>query len=184
MVAQGHDPEGQRVSVTGRYVRLDGVALGWPPPLAPPLLVGARGPRTLALAGELADGVVLDSDLSPDGVRRSLARMARGVRQEVVVYLPTAIGDGARQRLDTQLAAWGEREPEPVAAGSPDEAADVIRRYAQAGADTVVLSPTEDERDIDGVIEFAAAARERLQPGRSAHQQLDAVDRALDQLGE
>jgi alkanesulfonate monooxygenase SsuD/methylene tetrahydromethanopterin reductase-like flavin-dependent oxidoreductase (luciferase family) len=153
---------GQRVSVAGRYVQLDGVALDWPPPLAPPLLIGARGPRTLALAGELADGVVLDSDLSPDGVRRSLARMARGVTHEVVVYLPTAIGDGARERLDTRLAAWGEREPEPVAAGSPDEAAEVINRYAEAGVDTVVLSPTEDERDLDGVIELAAAARERL----------------------
>jgi alkanesulfonate monooxygenase SsuD/methylene tetrahydromethanopterin reductase-like flavin-dependent oxidoreductase (luciferase family) len=153
---------GQRVSVAGRYVQLDGVALDWPPALAPPLLIGARGPRTLALAGELADGVVLDSDLSPDGVRRSLARMARGVHHEVVVYLPTAIGDGARERLDTQLAAWGEREPEPVAAGSPDEAAEVIHRYAEAGVDTVVLSPADDERDLDGVIELAAAARERL----------------------
>jgi alkanesulfonate monooxygenase SsuD/methylene tetrahydromethanopterin reductase-like flavin-dependent oxidoreductase (luciferase family) len=152
---------GQRVSVAGRYVQLDGVALDWPPPLAPPLLVGARGPRTLALAGDVADGVVLDSDLSPDGVRRSLARMARGVQHEVVVYLPTAIGDGARERLDTKLAAQGEREPEP-AAGSPDEAAEVIHRYAGAGVDTVVLSPTEDERDLDGVIELAAAARERL----------------------
>ena len=153
---------GQRISVAGRYVQLDGVALDWPPALPPSLLVGARGPRTLALAGELADGVVLDSDLSPDGVRRSLARMARGVQHEVVLYLRTAIGDGARDRLDTQLAAQGEREPEPVAAGSPDEAAEVINRYAEAGVDTVVLSPTEDERDLDGVIELAAAARERL----------------------
>lgn len=153
---------GHRVSVAGRYVQLDGVALDWPPPLVPPLLVGARGPRTLALAGEVADGVVLDSDLSPDGVRRSLTRMARGVHQEVVVYLPTAIGDGARERLDTRLAARGEREPEPVAAGSPDEAAEVIRRYAESGVDTVVLSPTEHERDLDGVLELAAATRERL----------------------
>jgi alkanesulfonate monooxygenase SsuD/methylene tetrahydromethanopterin reductase-like flavin-dependent oxidoreductase (luciferase family) len=161
---------GQRVSMTGRYVQLDGVALDRPPPRAPSLLIGARGPRTLALAGELADGVVLDSGLSPDQVRRSLAQMDRGVHQEVVVYLPTAIGDGALERLGTQLAAWGEREPEPVAAGSPDDAADVIYRYAQAGADTIVLSPADDERDIDGVIELAAAARERLQPRNSAHQ--------------
>lgn len=153
---------GQWVSVAGRYVQLDGVALDWPPPLAPPLLVGARGPRTLALAGELADGVVLDSDLSPDGVRRSLARMAHGTQHQVVVYLPTAIGDGARQRLDTQLAAWGDGEPDPVAAESPDAAAEVIHRYAEAGVDTVVLSPTEHARDLDGVIELAAAARERL----------------------
>lgn len=153
---------GQQVSMGGRYVQLDDVALDWPPPLPPSLLVGARGPRTLALAGELADGVVLDSNLSPDGVRRSLALMSRGLHHEVVLYLPTAIGDGARERLDNQLSAWGEREPEPMAAGSPDEAAEVIHRYAEAGVDTVVLSPADDERDLDGVIELAAAARERL----------------------
>ena len=51
---------GERVTIDGRYVHLDDVALDWPPDDVPPLLVGARGDKTLALAGELADGVVLD----------------------------------------------------------------------------------------------------------------------------
>jgi alkanesulfonate monooxygenase SsuD/methylene tetrahydromethanopterin reductase-like flavin-dependent oxidoreductase (luciferase family) len=153
---------GERISVSGTYVQLDGVALDWPPPVAPPLLVGGRGPRTLALAGELADGVVLDTDLSPEGVRRSLAQVARGDDHEVVIYLLTAVGDGARERLDAELAASGPPGPDPVAAGSPGEVAEVIHRYAEAGVDTVVLSPTTAERDLDGVVELAAAARERL----------------------
>ena len=162
---------GERVSVAGQYVRLDGVALDWPPPVAPPLLVGGRGPRTLALAGELADGVVLAADISPDGVRRSLTRMARRAEHEVVIYLLTAVGDGARERLDAELAASGQPGPDPVAAGSPEEVAEVIHGYAEAGVDTVVLSPTAAEPDLDGVIELAAAARERLpsaQVGRAA----------------
>ena len=150
---------GERVSVAGRYVQLDGVALDWPPPAAPPLLVGARGPRTLALAGELADGVVLDTDLSPDEVRRSLAQMARRADHEVVIYLRTAVGEGARKRLDADSNGL---QHEPAAAGSPEEVAEVIHRYAHAGVDTVVLSPTTDERDLDGVIKLAAAGRERL----------------------
>jgi alkanesulfonate monooxygenase SsuD/methylene tetrahydromethanopterin reductase-like flavin-dependent oxidoreductase (luciferase family) len=153
---------GERVSVSGRYVRLDGVALDWPPPVVPPLLVGGRGPRTLALAGELGDGVVLDADLSPDGVRRSLAQMARGADHEVVVYLLTAVGDGARQRLDAEVAASGLPAPDPVAVGSPGEVAEVIHRYADAGVDTVVLSPTAAEADLEGVLELAAAVREQL----------------------
>jgi alkanesulfonate monooxygenase SsuD/methylene tetrahydromethanopterin reductase-like flavin-dependent oxidoreductase (luciferase family) len=153
---------GERVTVAGEYVRLDGVALDWPPAVVPPLLVGGRGPRTLALAGELADGVLLDSDLSPDGVRRSLAHLARGPGHEVVIYLLTAVGDGARERLAADVAASGAPGPDPVAAGSPEEVAEVIHRYAEAGVDTVVLSPTAAEPDLEGVIELAAAARERL----------------------
>ena len=40
--------DGRRVEVEGRYVRLDGVALDWPPVTRPPLLVGARGDRRSA----------------------------------------------------------------------------------------------------------------------------------------
>ena len=43
----------------GRYVQLDEVALDWPPAVVPPLLVGGIRPRTVALAGELADGVII-----------------------------------------------------------------------------------------------------------------------------
>ncbi len=53
---------GRTVTMDGRYVQLRDVALDWPPPQVPPLLVGARGPKTVALAAELADGVILDGD--------------------------------------------------------------------------------------------------------------------------
>ena len=43
---------GERVTVHGRYVHLDDVALGWPPDPAPPVLAAATGPRTLRLSGE------------------------------------------------------------------------------------------------------------------------------------
>jgi alkanesulfonate monooxygenase SsuD/methylene tetrahydromethanopterin reductase-like flavin-dependent oxidoreductase (luciferase family) len=42
--------DGERVSVEGRYVRLDDVALDWAPATAPPLMLGGVGPRSLALA--------------------------------------------------------------------------------------------------------------------------------------
>ena len=60
----------ETVTVNGVYVRLDEVSLNWPPTSVPPLLVGARGQKTLALAGQIADGLVLDAGLSPDGVSR------------------------------------------------------------------------------------------------------------------
>src|SRR5919198_994400 len=59
---------GERLPTEGRYVRLD-----WPPESPPPVLAGAVGPRTLRLAGEAADGTVLDASSRPDVVRRARA---------------------------------------------------------------------------------------------------------------
>lgn len=41
---------GERVTTDGRYVKLDDVALDWPPPTAPEVLAGVTGPRSLRLA--------------------------------------------------------------------------------------------------------------------------------------
>lgn len=58
---------GERVSTDGRYVKLDGVALDWPPTRAPEVLTGATGPRTLRLSGEAADGTILTAATAPEG---------------------------------------------------------------------------------------------------------------------
>ena len=50
---------GDRVTTQGRYVHLDGVALDWPPSAPVPIHVGAVGPRTLRLSGEVGDGTIL-----------------------------------------------------------------------------------------------------------------------------
>ena len=51
--------QGDTVTTHGRYVHLDRVALDWPPIVVPPLLVGGIRPRTVSLAGELADGLII-----------------------------------------------------------------------------------------------------------------------------
>jgi alkanesulfonate monooxygenase SsuD/methylene tetrahydromethanopterin reductase-like flavin-dependent oxidoreductase (luciferase family) len=61
--------DGRPVTAEGRYVRLQDVALGWPPASPPPLLVGAVRPRTLQLSGEVADGTVLVAGTTPEQVR-------------------------------------------------------------------------------------------------------------------
>jgi alkanesulfonate monooxygenase SsuD/methylene tetrahydromethanopterin reductase-like flavin-dependent oxidoreductase (luciferase family) len=149
----------ETVTVHGAYVRLDQVALDWPPAVVPPLLVGARGPRTLALAGEVADGLVLDAGLSPDGVRAAVATAAAVRRHEVVVYLPCGAGDGARQRLEARLDQARASGPARVAVGSPDEVADAVRAFAAAGATTVVLQPDGEDPDVESTLRLAADAR-------------------------
>jgi alkanesulfonate monooxygenase SsuD/methylene tetrahydromethanopterin reductase-like flavin-dependent oxidoreductase (luciferase family) len=68
---------GDTVTTHGRYVHLDDVALDWPPTVAPPLLVGGIRPRTISLAGELADGLILTGGVTPDDTRTALGHFHR-----------------------------------------------------------------------------------------------------------
>ena len=141
---------GQAVTISGRYVRLDGVTLAWPPAVVPPLLVGARGRRTLALAGEHADGLVLDAGIEPGQVRQAVATAAARRPHEVVVYLsgPAAVRTAG-------LAAG----PAAGFPGEPGVLAGVIRTCAEAGATTVVIEPAAGDPDPAATIRLAGAAR-------------------------
>src|SRR4051794_11464294 len=71
-------PAGEEPTAEGRYVRLDGVALDWPPASPAAVLAGATGPRTLRLTGEAADGTILTAGTSPDDVRAARALIDEG----------------------------------------------------------------------------------------------------------
>ena len=150
---------GDAVTVSGQYVRLTDVALDWPPAAVPPLLVGARGPKTLALAGELADGLVLDAGISPQGVRQAVRRAAARRPHEVVVNVLCGAGAGSTERIEAELATSSEPLSSRVAVGSPQDVAETVRSFAGAGATTVVLQPTAEDPDVAATIRLAAAAR-------------------------
>lgn len=46
-----------------------------------PIYVAAEGPRTLELAGEVADGVIVNLGLAPDMVRQAMAHVEAGARR-------------------------------------------------------------------------------------------------------
>ena len=152
---------GETVTIDGRYVQLDEVALDWPPASAPPLLAAGEGPKTLALAGQLADGTVIPSQW---GLERFAAGAAatragagdRATEHGVSVFLLTAFGDD-RSRHDADLRADLPEADRIVALGSPEEVAETVADYLEAGASTVVLQPASTEPDLDG---FAAGAGE------------------------
>ncbi|WP_067814150.1 LLM class flavin-dependent oxidoreductase [Nocardia inohanensis] len=155
---------GERLTVKGRYVQLDDVALDWPPAAAPAVLTAATGPRTLELAGAAADGVILTSSTSSDGVRAAVdtvhaARPETVAAQPypVVVYLLAATGPGAADRVAAELRE-NERDTsgDVGVAGDAQAIADAVLRWSAAGATSVILQPTADEPDPAGFVRFVA----------------------------
>ncbi|MEU1535634.1 LLM class flavin-dependent oxidoreductase [Streptomyces fagopyri] len=163
---------GERLTTRGRYVILDDVALDWPPATPVPVLAGATGPRTLRLAGEAADGTVLTSSTTPEGVRRARrlidegrASAGRSDPHRVVVYLLTATGPDAAARLRAEFEAEGLGSvPDLGVAGDAGAVAEAVQRLAEAGADAVILQPTGDEPDPEGFVRFAAEDVRALVP--------------------
>ncbi|WNM29904.1 LLM class flavin-dependent oxidoreductase [Streptomyces sp. Li-HN-5-11] len=163
---------GQRVTTEGRYVRLDDVALDWPPQGPVELLAGATGPRTLRLSGEAADGTILTCQTPPQEVSRARrlidegrASAGRTDPHRIVVYLLTATGPDAAAHLHAELVSGGlESVPNLGVAGDAATVAKAVQLLAESGADTVVLQPTADEPDPEGFVRFAAEQVRPLVP--------------------
>jgi alkanesulfonate monooxygenase SsuD/methylene tetrahydromethanopterin reductase-like flavin-dependent oxidoreductase (luciferase family) len=131
---------GQKLTVDGRYVRLNDVALEWPPAPPPPVLAAATGPRTLRLSGEAADGTILVAGTGPDEVRRARERIDEG---------RAAAGRNDRHRLVVYMAVTGLKDAAEAAANA--------RALVKAGADTIVVQPLEgSEPDPVDLVRFAA----------------------------
>lgn len=145
---------GETVTVQGRYVKLDAVALDWAPDPAPGLLIGATGPKTLRLSGELADGTILTGGTSPAGVVAAREQIAGGEGHELVVFAPAATGPTGAQRIARQQESSGTDFA--GVAGDADAVAAMILRFVEAGATTVVLQPTADDPDPEGFVRFVA----------------------------
>lgn len=154
---------GERVTVAGRYVTLTDVALDWPPSPPPPLMLGGSGPRSLALAAELGDGLMLSNVLTAAEVEeaRRVLNAAEGPGDRpraLVATLIAATGADAERRVAEEIPRWG-RSPEPGMGGSGDATsiAREVRRLVEAGATSVVIQPTQDEPDLLGFVRFLGA---------------------------
>jgi alkanesulfonate monooxygenase SsuD/methylene tetrahydromethanopterin reductase-like flavin-dependent oxidoreductase (luciferase family) len=90
----------------------DGVGLAFVPDSAPPIYIGATGPRMTALAGEVGDGLLLSVFSSPEFVRSQSAIVAgasRGPRCPISTFAFLAIDDSietARALVRPIIAAY------------------------------------------------------------------------------
>jgi alkanesulfonate monooxygenase SsuD/methylene tetrahydromethanopterin reductase-like flavin-dependent oxidoreductase (luciferase family) len=168
---------GERVTTSGRYVSLDDVALDWPPARPVPVPVAATGPRSLRLAGEVGDGVVLEGSVGLTGLPAVLERIAEGRAAAdhdasapfpVIQNVSAATGPDAVARLRAELTAWGQDVADDAGLatyalwGGAEALADGVRRYGEAGAHTVALQPTEDDAEPERFIEVLGEAQALL----------------------
>ena len=145
--------DGESVTVDGRYVKLDRVRLDWPPTTAPKIFVGAQGPKTLALAGQVGDATVLVGGTSPAEVARTRQVIAASGPHEIVVFVPALPGPDAPGRLAGLQEQY--KHDWPGLSGSPAEIAAGVAEFVAAGADRVIFQPVADE-DPEAYVRWVA----------------------------
>lgn len=159
---------GETVTTEGVDVRLDEVRLDHPPSVAPPLLVGARGPKTLAVAARHADGVILDAGTTPNSTRAALETIEQ-VRSEagraadpfeVVLFLPAAPAALAHNAESVAAEAaergYGDRT-DAVATGDLSGFVSIVERFVASGVTTIAFQPgpsTDPEPFVGAIAEL------------------------------
>lgn len=155
---------GERVTAGGDRLHLDGasIAVSGPPP---PIWIAAEKPRMLALAARVdgwnhaswGGGDVSRFEVALGNLHRAMDSVGRDHREVETSASITCVIDGWKRTIDGF-------EEEEVAVGPAEMIAEVVDRYARAGAQHVILSLSPDPyAEIDpSALEKAALILERL----------------------
>jgi len=143
-------------------------------------VLGVKGPRALALAGTVADGVVCSIMSSPAHVRRvcdtaAAARRGAGLtgRFPVLAYVPTAIGrdaEAARRAVRPLLARYlAHLHGQSILADAGVTAAETLAiRAARAGGESGARAVTDAHVDALALAGTPDQVRARLREWRDA----------------
>ncbi|WP_426502267.1 LLM class flavin-dependent oxidoreductase [Dactylosporangium sp. McL0621] len=125
---------GEPGPAAGRYVQVEGVVIGETPSVVPPVVLGVRGPKSIAIAGEVSDGLLLAEPSAPPYIADAIERFA-APSPIVITYDAAAVGpDGraARDLVRPGLAWIGEPDWAPHLAPLPFAAELAQHRAAAA----------------------------------------------------
>ena len=106
---------GENIDFASEYVQLDAVQLEYPLDDIPPVSLGVRGPKSLKIAGRVADGTIMAEGASPAYVRWAIEQIRQGQveagrsnEHRVTVYVLWTLNEDmaqARQDLRPKIAA-------------------------------------------------------------------------------
>jgi alkanesulfonate monooxygenase SsuD/methylene tetrahydromethanopterin reductase-like flavin-dependent oxidoreductase (luciferase family) len=143
---------GEKVTFDGSYVHLDAVQLAHPAQVIPPISLGVRGPRSMALAAEVGAGVIFAEWSGPRYLQQVRGQVGDAPKFTAFVQASADVDalevmmteKMALPRFAAQLAAYGD-EPVPLAelviAGDPVTWIEQAQRWVTAGASAVVFCP-------------------------------------------
>ncbi len=133
---------GETVTFRGKEVHLESVALDQPPATLPPVLAGVRGPKSMALAGRIADGVVLAEGAGAAYVALARAQAVAPPEFRVSVFsaLSLATERSAAYRWMAPVVAGWLSSPGPAIDAHP-HASEMRERFAVGGVDALVDMP-------------------------------------------
>jgi probable F420-dependent oxidoreductase len=170
---------GEKVTHHGSYFDLDGVELRPVAPAAdaasghtirPPLIVSGRKEAAMRRAARLGDGY-MPYFVSPEAYARSVETIRASAREagrdlagfEWLLYAYCSIrrdGDRARRDVTSFLGrAYGDKPDAMLQriapAGTPEQVAERLQAYVDAGARHIVVAPASHEDTLE-VVELAA----------------------------
>jgi alkanesulfonate monooxygenase SsuD/methylene tetrahydromethanopterin reductase-like flavin-dependent oxidoreductase (luciferase family) len=180
--------DGERVTFDGETVTLDHVRLEAPPQHRVPVLAGVRGPKSMALAGRVADGVILAEPTSPSYVAWAREQANAGDDFEIVAFSSWIVMDDGDIARSIMAGLIEEELADPHAGWRAlPFFEDLMDRFADGGAAAIASMPQDWWHEI-GPIGTPADAHAYLD--RLAAAGVDAVtlypapevDLALDDL--
>ena len=172
---------GERVTHQGRVFSLQDAGLGASAPdQPPPVFIAALGPAMLELAGEIADGVLLNWTAaerladSVERVRQGAAKAGRDPSEIAIAgYVRVAVGDDvaqARASLQRQIAVYAGMSYYRSFfdnAGFQDEMAAVDRALERGDREAAYNAITPEMQDQVAVVGTAEQCRTELERRRS-----------------
>ena len=140
---------GRPTDTDGRYIQLDGLRLDPSvlPERAPDIFAGVRGPKSLTLSCQVADGTLLAEPVSPQYVRQALTSINPQRPHRLAAYNITVVDDDPHAALSAArpaLQPLGDPDwaPHIVPLGFHDELA-ALRRTSKSAQEFAQAIPEE-----------------------------------------
>ncbi len=180
---------GEKVNFTGKQFKLTGASMGASTPKSKvPIYIAALGPQMLELAGELADGVLMNWT-AVDYLGEAIGHIKRGTEKagrdlseiDIAGYVRVAVGDDvstSRDSLRYQVARYASNPFYRnffAETGFDEEMSDAAAALADGNLDKAADSITVEMQDQVAVVGTAEECRAALEKRRAAGLQLPVI---------